>query len=158
MASTVSAQELAPLDTSSPKTASAVLFKDESGNLHPLNPQQHKLSIVHFWATWCTPCVAELPEVDKAAEAYGGKGVRVVAISLDGDGHIDKVKKFLADHKITHLAPNLDFGNASFKASGLKGLPGTLFIDATGKEIARADGPLDWKNKETVEFIEKALR
>lgn len=139
------------------KSAPAISFKDDQGRTQPLSPEQHKLSIVHFWATWCAPCIAELPEVEETAKTYAEKGVYIAAVSLDGD-NMNKVKTFYASHNITHLAPYLAPDTASFNATGLQGLPGTLFIDSTGKEIARADGPLDWKGKEVTGFIEKALK
>ena len=158
MAATAIADDTVRLDTGSPKTAQPVLFKDEKGDLHPLNPQHRKLTAVHFWATWCVPCIAELPEVEATQWAYGGKDFEIVAISLDGDSNMPKVKQFFADHKIEHLIPYLDFGNASFKGTGAKGLPATVFIDTMGKEIARADGPLDWKNPETIDFIKSHIK
>jgi len=158
MATAAFADDNVSLTIESPKAAAAAIFKDEKGDVHPLNPQQHKLSAVHFWATWCAPCVAELPQVDAAQQAYGDKGLRVVAISLDGDNNMPKVKQFFADHKIEHLTPYLDFGNASFKGTAAKGLPATVFIDSEGKEIARANGPLDWKKVDTTGFIESHLK
>lgn len=144
------------LTVESPKAAPAVVFKTADGNMHPLNPGKDQLTAVHFWATWCVPCLAELPEVDAAAKAYDSKGFRVVAVSLDND--IGKVAPFFAGHHITTLTPALDMGNASFMAAHLAGLPGTLFIDKNGKEIARADGPLDWKSKEVTGFIASHLK
>jgi thiol-disulfide isomerase/thioredoxin len=141
---------------SPPGPQPAVIFMGADGNMHPLNPQQHKLSIVHFWASWCIPCIKELPQVDAAAKAYADKDVRVVAISLDTD--LGKVITFFAEHNIANLTPYTDMGNASFKASKSKGLPATLFLDSEGKEIARAEGPMDWSDKKVKDVIEGALK
>lgn len=157
MAGAAFADGTAPLEIAT-KPASPMVFSDAQGSMHPLNPQANKLTIVHFWATWCAPCIAELPGVDKAQAAYGDQNVRIVALSLDGNDGIPKVKQFFADYKIAHLTPYVDFGMASFKAARSNGLPLTLFIDSSGNEIARAEGPLDWKSKEVKEFIEKQAR
>ena len=139
-----------------PKPAPAIMFKDTNGNTTPLNLQGHKLTAVHFWATWCAPCIVELPEVDAAAKAYAGKGLEIVAISVDTD--MDKVRQFYASRQITTLKPYLDVSNASLQAAGLQGLPDTLFIDKNGKEIARAEGPLDWQGTKVKAFIEGHLK
>lgn len=131
-------------------------YKDETGLEKNVDPKGQKLTAVHFWATWCVPCLAELPEVDATANAYGTKGLQVVTISLDT--RVDKVKTFFAEKKITHLPAYLDSNNAAFRIVKLKGLPGTIFFNADGKVIGRVDGPLDWKSKTTTDFIEQALK
>lgn len=158
MVSTAFAQEFAPITPETPKPAPAAVYKDEKGDVYALNPQENKLTAVHFWATWCVPCIKELSEVDTALATYGSKGFKVVAISLDADDGIPKVKQFFADHKITRLTPYVDFGMASFKASGTNGLPTTIFINAQGQEIARAEGPLAWQKPETITFLESNLK
>jgi len=133
------------------------MFKDDQGHTITLDPAAAKLTIVHFWATWCTPCSAEMPEVDAAQASYDSKDLKIITLSMDGDNQADKVKAFFTEHNIAHLTPYLDRGMESFNAIHSPGLPTTLFINHTGKEIARAEGPLDWKSKETIGFIEKAL-
>ena len=63
------ANEAVKLAIEAPKPAPAVVFKTQDGALHPLNYGKDTLTAVHFWATWCVPCVGELPEVDAAAKA-----------------------------------------------------------------------------------------
>ncbi|MDE3015398.1 MAG: TlpA family protein disulfide reductase [Pseudomonadota bacterium] len=155
MAAAAYASDTVSLAVESPKPAPALVFKSADGAFHPLNPGKDKLTAVHFWATWCVPCLAELPQVDAAAKAYGGQGFRVVAISLDND--IGKVAPFFAARHITQLVPYADMGTASFVAAHLQGLPGTLFIDKNGREIARAEGPLDWKSAQVTGFIASHL-
>lgn len=149
------AQNSAPLKPENAQPAIAVTWKDAQGAAHALDAKAAKLTAVHFWATWCVPCVGELPEVDATQAAYKDKGLHIVALSLDTN--MDKVKKFFADHKITNLQPNLDPNAGTFQNSKSPGLPTTLFIDAQGNEIARAEGPLDWKT-EGKAFIEDRLK
>jgi thiol-disulfide isomerase/thioredoxin len=137
------------------QTAAPVVYSDGKSNTYALNAQENKLTAVHFWATWCAPCVGELPEIDAAQNAYGGKGFKVLALSLDSNTSADKPAAFMAQHGITHLKPLIDFSQASFKAAHAPGLPTTVFIDTTGKEVGRAEGPVDWKSKETQAFIER---
>jgi len=115
-----------------------------------------KLTAVHFWATWCVPCVAEVPEADAAQIKYGDKGLKILAISMDGS--IDKVKQFYDKHAIQALVPILDNGTTAFNALKPRGLPTTIFFDKEGKEIARAEGPIHWLESPNKEFIESHLK
>lgn len=136
--------------------APKVDFVDAKGKTRTLDTSGHKLTAVHFWATWCVPCVDELPQVDDAQDIFGRK-FQVVPLSLDGS-HMDKVKKFFADHKITHLPAYIDQTAKLPKKLGLKGLPGTIFLDEQGNIIARADGPLDWQREDVEAFLKERLK
>jgi thiol-disulfide isomerase/thioredoxin len=96
--------------------------------------------VLNFWATWCGPCVAELPELDKLAEAGG---VTVLAVSADRAG-APRVKTFLALHPVTHATVLLDQSNDAVHALGVFGFPTTLIIDAKGQLRGRLEGPAAW--------------
>lgn len=131
-------------------------YVDAAGKTLTLAPSKHKLTALHFWATWCVPCVDELPQIDDAAEIFG-KNLQIIPVALDGK-NLAKVQKFLKNHKITHLPALLDPTSKTPKLAGLKGLPGTLFIDSKGNIVARADGPLDWQQEDVAGFIKARLR
>ncbi len=136
--------EPTPIATIKPGTpAPSVQFKDESGQMQALDAKGATLTVVHLWATWCIPCIAELPRVDEAAKAYEKRGVRMLAIALDGNDTA-KVTTFYNKHGITALKPYLDPKMQVFRAFGVNGLPSTIFIDKNGNQIARADGSLAW--------------
>jgi thiol-disulfide isomerase/thioredoxin len=141
-----------PIISAVEKTLPPIPYKDETGAAHTVEPTGN-LTAVHFWATWCIPCLKELPEVDATAAVYNG--LHIVTISLDTN--VAKVKTFFIDKKIVHLPANLDSNNAAFKAAKLKGLPATIFLNEKGEVLGRADGPLDWKAKATTDFIGRAL-
>lgn len=128
--------------------------------INPVTPENgieapgRKLTVMHFWATWCAPCVAELPELDAFARAHPDLGV--MALSMD-DG-LEKVKFFFTKHNIATLKPTIDEGMVAFRKFRVRGLPTTLFINEQGQVFARADGELDWKSREVAEFIESRLR
>jgi thiol-disulfide isomerase/thioredoxin len=96
--------------------------------------------VLNFWATWCGPCVAELPELDRLAAAGG---VTVLAVSADHGG-ADRVKPFLAAHKMVHATVLLDPGSEAVHAVGVFGFPTTLVIDAQGRLRGRLEGPAAW--------------
>jgi len=140
--------------------APAMSYQDEKGQNHSVTAENYKsskLTAIHFWATWCAPCVEELPSVDAAQEKYKSRGLNVLTIALDGNNHA-KVQKFFKDHKITHLKPYLDGTPSRFYAIKGRGLPTTLFVDSAGNIIGKTEGPMDWKNKESTEFFERRLK
>ena len=95
--------------------------------------------VLNFWATWCAPCVAELPALDRLAAG----GVVVLAASTDHGG-AGVVRPFLAKHGITHATVVLDSGNDAVHAAGVAGFPTTLVIDAQGRVRGKLEGPADW--------------
>jgi thiol-disulfide isomerase/thioredoxin len=96
--------------------------------------------VLNFWATWCGPCVAELPELDKLAA--GGR-VGVVAVSADRGGAA-MVAPFLKAHPLSHLTVLLDPKSEAVHAVGVVGFPTTLIIDAQGRVRGRLEGPAAW--------------
>lgn len=148
--------ETVALEKITPVKAPAFIYADAKGHNVTLDTSRHKLTVLHFWATWCVPCVDELPQVDDAQDIFGAN-LQVVPIALDGK-NVAKVEKFFKDHKIEHLPVLLDPTVKLAKTAGLKGLPGTLFIDQKGNIIARADGPLDWQQEDVAGFLKLRVK
>ncbi len=98
--------------------------------------------LVNLWATWCAPCVAELPALDSLAGTAATKGVKVIAVSQDQGGatHVDP---FLATRPMANLKRYLDPDNGLGFAYGTS-LPTTVLYDKAGKEVVRVIGALDW--------------
>jgi thiol-disulfide isomerase/thioredoxin len=144
--------------TSKPQSLPEMTYTNDKGLATKVNAKGMPLTALHFWATWCVPCMDELIQVDKAQKAYGGQGFKVIALSLDGKNNLAKVQKFYKDHRITSLEANIDADMSIFKSVMLRGLPTTIFLNADGKEIARAEGALDWEAPDTLLFIENQLK
>ena len=112
-----------------------------------LSAYKGKKLIVNLWATWCGPCVTEMPSLAKLADHLKDQGVVVVAISEDRGGKF-VVDPFLKDHNLTGLPVYLDKTMSTGKA--LKEatiLPMTILIDADGNEIGRVKGDRDWDSE-----------
>ncbi len=120
--------------------------------MHKLAVKSH-LTILHLWATWCVPCLDEIPVLDGVAAAYKDKGVTVLTLSLDGK-NTQKVQDFYAKHSIKTLPSYFDYQMKAFRSLKFKGLPASIFIDGNGREIARIDGPADWDSVEVKKLLE----
>ena len=99
--------------------------------------------LVNFWATWCGPCVREMPALDRLEARLGGDNFHVVPISLDRRG-VEKVVPFFERHELGNLGVFIDRTGASMRAFGVSGLPTTFLIGRDGTLLGRLEGPAEW--------------
>ncbi len=124
---------------------------DASGKVLQLASLVGKPLLVNLWATWCAPCIAELPKLDALAGAKGA-ALQVVTISEDLTGG-DKVAGFLSSRGYGHLAPWLDPDNNASTSYQVSTLPTTIYYDAAGHEVWRYSGGHDWMSAETGKML-----
>jgi thiol-disulfide isomerase/thioredoxin len=142
--------------TEPPAALPAIGFFDASGRAHALAEFAGKGVVLNLWATWCVPCVAELPSLATLAERLAQAGVVVLPISSDRGGAA-AVQKFYAGHGIAGLGVWLDPKGAAIEALHARGLPTTLLIDRQGRERARLEGGADWASGEAVAMITRMV-
>ena len=92
-----------------------------------------KLTMVNYWATWCGPCVSEIPDIQKLSQDYADKGFSVIGVLL-GDEDYDGARTFLSDNGITYPVV-LPEGVFLDMASGIYAIPTTMFFDSTGTQV-----------------------
>jgi len=109
-----------------------------------LSPKlQGRKVVLHYWATWCVPCVAELPAVDRMAGELEAKGVVVVAVSLDR--RTEDLHRFLSRYGTpAHLMLAQDAERSTAKTLKLSMVPDTILSSLDGQEIARLNGSGNW--------------
>lgn len=127
----------------------------EDGRELTLADKRGKVVLVNFWATWCAPCVVEMPALDALQARYGSDQFEVVAISMDRT--IDEAGDFYREHGLTNLALYHDQSFSAAMTAGARGLPLTVLYDRNGGEIGRLDGDAEWASEDAFALIEAAL-
>ena len=112
--------------------------------------------LLNLWATWCLPCIAEMPELAALHERYGTEGLVVVGLSVDSEGASDKVHTFVSEHKIP-FAVWLDPEKQVYGALRVRGLPTTLIIGREGRILLRRDRAIEADNPELEKALSRAL-
>lgn len=133
-----------------------ISFIDGSGKTRKLSGFEGKVILLNFWATWCAPCRREMPSLDRLQNQIGTENFRVLAIGQDRKG-IEKVKAFLQELNVPHLAAYNDRTLKSARKLGVFGLPSTLLIDREGREIGRLTGPAEWDSDAAIALIKAVL-
>lgn len=133
----------------------ALEVRDPAGRVLDLAAQDGPV-LINLWATWCAPCIAEMPQLDALAGALEGE-VRVITISQDLRG-AEAVTPFFAERGFARLEPWLDPDtqlSAQFSPEGA--LPLTILFDAKGREVLRVAGGYDWNTPEAIAMIRAGL-
>jgi thiol-disulfide isomerase/thioredoxin len=115
-----------------------------------------RLVLVNFWATWCSPCVAEMPSLDRLQGALGGEGVMVLTLSEDRNPAV--IEPFFAQHGLRNLTQAHDPSAKLSRAFGIRGLPTTILIDRDGREVGRIEGPAEWDSPEAQALVRHYAR
>jgi thiol-disulfide isomerase/thioredoxin len=123
-----------------------------AGEPTTLETYQGRVVLLNFWATWCAPCIREMPSLDRLQAALGPEGLQVVAVSVDRGG-ADIVEPFLRELGIARLEILLDQKFKSARAFAFSGLPTTYVIDVEGRLIGGLEGPAEWDGPEALELL-----
>jgi thiol-disulfide isomerase/thioredoxin len=148
--------EMARLEFPAEAAAAPVnTFFDAQGTPRRISDFKGKVLVLNLWATWCGPCVVEMPTLAKLAHAYAGKPVQVVAVSIDGADAADKAKAFIATHGPLdfYSDPNAKLPFALKPAAA--GMPTTVIYGKDGTERGRLSGGADWSGPDARAVIDQ---
>lgn len=144
-------------ETSAAKPSlSAVYFYDKSDKKVTLEDFKGKVVLVNLWATWCTPCVAELPSLDRLQKALPADKFVIVAISMDTSS-MKAVGDFLKKRGIKNLDVYWDKDRQLPLKWKYDGLPTSFLLDRDGNTIARYDGPYVWDQDPVLKDIRERV-
>lgn len=132
-----------------------IRFKDAKGNIVDLGDLKGKVIFLNFWATWCPPCRAEMPSVNKLYQQFKADK-NVVFIFVDADGDLAKSTRFMTDRKyeLPVYKVESDVPEQIFSGS----LPTTVIFDKQGRLSLHHEGAADYADKKIVDFLSKLSR
>jgi len=148
-------KELDLIKPAKTKLADDFAVPTPGGETFRLGDQRGKVVMVNFWATWCPPCLEEMPAMERLYRKHKDAGFTLVAISVDADPK--KVKPFVSEHKLTMpigVDPKMDLANTY----GVRALPSSFMIGRDGNLAALAIGPRHWDNDAAHSLVEGMLR
>ncbi|HEY0299713.1 MAG TPA: TlpA disulfide reductase family protein [Rhizomicrobium sp.] len=135
-----------------PVPAPMVAITDAKGVRQSLAGFKGRYVLLNLWATWCGPCVKELPALARLKAALPPGRIAVVAVDV-GRGTPGDARAFLDAHDAKALDAYIDSNIALLRAFNAFGLPLTVLIDPQGREIGRAVGPAQWDNSEAIAWF-----
>jgi len=172
-ANTVSAAELSAADRTSlkdlrsgdmvklivheaPRERIVETFRDLYGNVIDLADYSGKVVLLNLWATWCPPCRAEMPSIDRLAGAMAGEDLAVIPLSTDR-GDVERVARFFEDILVQNLDVMHDRSGKVSRRAAVLGLPVTLILDRQGREIARLIGDAEWDSPDARAILSRII-
>jgi peroxiredoxin len=148
-------KELDLIRPSRPKQAEDFTLPTPDGGTFTLSEHRGKVVMVNFWATWCPPCLEEMPAMERLYRQHKDARFTLVAVSVDSDPA--KVTPFVDQHKLTFpigLDPRMDLANAY----AVRALPSSFIIGRDGDLAALAIGPRHWDGNAAHSLIEAMAR
>ena len=148
------AQALTPTDP--PVPAPDIAFTAADGTEHHLSDFIGHGMVVNLWATWCAPCVEEMPSLAALSKRLAPDDIAVLPLSSDRGG-AGAVEAFFEQHDITGLPVLLDPKGAAAHAWHARGIPTSLIVDKRGRERARLEGSADWSTPQAATIVRKLI-
>jgi thiol-disulfide isomerase/thioredoxin len=132
-------------------------FADVAGHALTLADFRGKYVLLNLWATWCGPCVAEMPSLDRLQEALGGADFTVLPVSVDRGGAA-QVTDFYDKHRIHHLGIYVDPTNHIAQRLSVSGLPTSFLLGPDGRAVGSLVGATEWDTPEAIALISYYLK
>jgi thiol-disulfide isomerase/thioredoxin len=133
----------------------ALEFISENGEVKSIFNYKAPVILINFWASWCLPCIKELPKLNNLKVKYRDK-ITIVAISIDSSD-FNEVKDFFINMNVKSLNFYMDHNNISYVASGALGVPTTLLLDSDLNIRYRISGFIDWEQQPSQKMIDDLL-
>lgn len=128
-------------------------FMDTGGKTHKISNFSGRPTLVNFWATWCSPCVVELPSLQKLGEHYEGR-MNVVSIALEEGRNPADIASFLEKRGVGDFAGYLDREGEIARNLGIRGIPTSFLIGSDGHILYRFEGDADWTSEHSKAFFD----
>ena len=140
----------------SPKAVSEEVFYRSNNDPIFLQSFSGSLTLVNFWATWCAPCLNEMPSLSNLQKLKGDKNFKVVTIATMRNSP-KSIENFFDKMSIVNLTKYQDPKGKLARSLKIAGLPLTILLNKDNKEVARFIGDADWSSPQALKLIEKAI-
>ena len=140
----------------SPKAVSEEVFYRSNNDPIFLQSFSGSLTLVNFWATWCAPCLNEMPSLSNLQKLKGDKNFKVVTIATMRNSP-KSIENFFDKMSIVNLTKYQDPKGKLARSLKIAGLPLTILLNKENKEVARFIGDADWSSPQALKLIEKAI-
>ena len=137
-----------------PKKLEKINFKNIDNETINLNKFENSLIVINFWATWCAPCIEEMPSLSRLQANPVFNNLQVIPINVGRD-NVQKSKNFFKKLEIYNLEIYFDKDIELANKFLLRGLPTTVFINKKGEEFARIIGFINFDDKKFVKWLKK---
>lgn len=136
-------------------------FSGAGGEYHKLSEfyggESENYLLLNLWATWCAPCVLELPSLEQLKEAYEGNGLAVLAVSIDHARGLEEIETFLETRGIGRFALYLDDAGEIKESMPARGIPTSFLISPQGEVLYVFEGDADWSGARSKAFFDSLL-
>ena len=139
-----------------PKPLPDLAFQDADDKPLRFADFRGRALLINFWATWCAPCVKEMPSLDRLQAMFPENKFLVLPLSIDGPTR-PKVAPFYKDQKLAHLGIYFDRGRKAMQGLDVTLLPTSILVDPMGRELGRLEGDADWDMPEGVALMKAAI-
>ena len=149
--------ELAALRVASePRRAAPLAFERDGGEKLTLADFKGRALLLNLWATWCAPCVEEMPSLAVLSKTLAPDDIAVLPLSSDRGG-VRGVEAFYQEHNISGLPVLLDPKGTAAHAWHARGIPTSVIVDKQGRERARLEGAADWSTPAAAAIVRKLV-
>ncbi len=135
-----------------PKKLEKINFTNINNEIINLSSFENSLIIINFWATWCAPCVEEMPSLSRLQAKTIFNNLKILPINV-GKDNAEKSKNFYKKLKIDNLEIYFDKDTELANNFLLRGLPTTIFVNKKGEEFARVIGFINFDDKEIIKWL-----
>ncbi len=144
------------LATNPPRPAPKLIFYNVNDEPRAISEFKGRGVILNFWATWCAPCVKEMPDLDRLNARFKDEGIDVLALSVDRNP-LHVAKRFYKNNRLKNLLILTDKKRKILRRLSIQVLPTTVLFDTSGREIGRITGAIEWNEPKNVAFLKHIL-
>ncbi len=133
-----------------------ILYKDEHDTTHALTELRGRFVLINLWATWCGPCVREMPSLDALQQRYGGAHLVVLPLTEDHSG-ASAARGFYERQNIRNLPVAVDPQGVDLSVLRASSLPTSILVDPNGREVFRLTGGYNWMSEKMISDLDRLI-